>query len=135
MRTKMMIYSKLFVPKIQNETNLRSLKHFHFLKNIWNHPKNILFNVNFTGQRANYFSSTGKKIPIGIFASKLNVLSCFSKCKKVPILDRGSRNPREILQKYFSIYGRPAKFFRLCTLKNEFVIDPRTPREIVSLKK
>ena len=39
------------------------------------------------------------------------LLSCFSKCEKVPIFKRGSRNLRGILQKYFSIYGRPTKFF------------------------
>ena len=62
------------------------------------------------------------------------VLSCFSKCEKVPIFNRGSRTPREISQKYFSIYGRPAKpqrcFFLLCTFENECITDPRTPRDM-----
>eukprot|EP00493_Phyllostaurus_siculus_P000211 UN00213 len=44
----------------------------------------------------------------------LIVLLCFSKCEKVPILNRGSRTPRE----------PPAKSYRNIF---QFMVDPRPP--------
>ena len=67
-------------------------------------------------------------------STKRSVLWCFSKCEKVPIFNRGSRNPRETPAKsyknIFQFMVDPRNPREIIFWKNDCVTDPRTPREM-----